>query len=168
MTHAGTTIALCFAVAVLDGFDTQAIGVAAPRLAAELGLSSAMLGMALSATNIGLVLGAGFGGWLTDRWGRRSVLVASVLTFGAFTLATTLTAGFELLFLARLGAGLGFGAALPNLMAIAAEISQPEKRGRTVTMMFCGLPCGGGAVSLISWVTPQQDWRHLFVVAGAC
>jgi AAHS family 3-hydroxyphenylpropionic acid transporter len=166
VTAARTTIALCFAVAVLDGFDTQAIGVAAPRLAAELDLTSALLGVALSATNIGLVLGASAGGWLTDRWGRKPVLVASVLTFGAFTLATTLTATFELLFAARFGAGVGFGAALPNLMAIAAEISPPEKRGRTTTMMFCGLPCGGGTVALVSWLTPQQDWRQLFVVGG--
>jgi AAHS family 3-hydroxyphenylpropionic acid transporter len=166
VTQTRTTIALCFAVAVLDGFDTQAIGVAAPRLAAELGLSSAVLGMALSATNIGLVLGASAGGWLTDRWGRKPVLVASVVTFGAFTLATTRTATFELLFAARLGAGLGFGAALPNLMAIAAEISPPARRGRTATMMFCGLPCGGGAVALVGWLTPQQDWRQLFVIGG--
>jgi AAHS family 3-hydroxyphenylpropionic acid transporter len=62
VTAARTTIALCFVVAVLDGFDTQAIGVAAPRLAAELGLTSAVLGIALSATNIGLVLGASAGG----------------------------------------------------------------------------------------------------------
>ncbi len=166
VTQAHITIALCFAVAVLDGFDTQAIGVAAPRLAAELGLNSAVLGMALSATNIGLVLGASIGGWLTDRWGRKPVLMASVLTFGVFTLATTQAATFELLFAARLGAGLGFGAALPNLMAIAAEISPPEKRGATATMMFCGLPCGGGSVALISWLTPQQDWRQLFLIGG--
>lgn len=162
----GLTIALCFAVAVLDGFDTQAIGVAAPKLGAELGLNSALLGMALSATNIGLVLGASIGGWLADKWGRKPVLIAAVLAFGAFTLATTRATGYELLFAARLGAGLGFGAALPNIMAIAAEVSPLEERGTTATMMFCGLPVGGGTVALISWLTPAQDWRQLFLIGG--
>jgi len=82
------TIALCCAVAVLEGFDIQAMGVAAPRLGAELHLDQGMLGQALSSSNIGLVLGAGLGGWLADRVGRKPVLIGSVLTFAAFTLAT--------------------------------------------------------------------------------
>jgi AAHS family 3-hydroxyphenylpropionic acid transporter len=163
---AGLTIALCFAVAVLEGFDIQAIGVAAPRLGAELGLNSATLGMALSASNIGLVLGASIGGWLADRWGRKPVLIGAVLAFGVFTLGTMRANVYELLFAARLGAGFGFGAALPNIMAMATEVSAPEKRGTTATMMFCGMPVGGGTVALISWLTPAQDWRQLFLLGG--
>ena len=160
------TIALCFAVAVLEGFDIQAIGVAAPRLGAELRLDSATLGRALSASNIGLVLGATIGGWLADLWGRKPVLIAAVLAFGAFTLGTMYAETYELLFAARLGAGFGFGAALPNIMAMAAEVSPPDKRGTTATMMFCGMPAGGGTVALISWLTPAQDWRQLFLIGG--
>ena len=164
---AGLTIALCFAVAVLHGFDTQVIGVAAPRLGAELGLNSATLGMALSATNIGLVLGASLGGWLADRWGSKAVLITSALVFGAFTLATTRAAVYGTLFVIRLCAGLGFGAALPNIMAMAADASPLEKRGATATMMFCGLPVGGSVVALVSWLTAAQDWRRLFLIGGA-
>src|SRR4029434_1010676 len=70
---AGVTIALCFTVAVLEGVDIQVMGVAAPKLGAELQLARDTLGRALSASNIGLVLGATLGGWLADRLGRKPV-----------------------------------------------------------------------------------------------
>jgi AAHS family 3-hydroxyphenylpropionic acid transporter len=165
-TGAATTIGLCFAVAVLEGLDIQAMGVAAPKLGAELQLTRDALGQALSSSNIGLVVGASLGGWLADKLGRKPVLIAAVLVFGAFTLATMWAFNYQSLFAIRLGAGLGFGAALSNLMAMAAEVSSQNKRGSTGAMMFCGMPVGGGTVALISWLTPTQDWRMLFLIGG--
>ena len=62
---------MCFAVMVVEGFDIQAMGVAAPALGPELKLSREVLGQALSASNIGLVIGAIAGGWLADVFGRK-------------------------------------------------------------------------------------------------
>ena len=163
---AATTIALCFAVAVLEGIDIQAMGVAAPKLGAELQLTRDALGQALSSSNIGLVVGASAGGWLADKFGRKPILTLAVLIFGAFTLATVYAFNYESLFAVRLGAGLGFGAALSNLMAMAAEVSSRNRRGSTGAIMFCGMPVGGGTVALISWLTPNQDWRLLFLIGG--
>src|SRR5687767_8506537 len=115
------TVALCFLVAVVEGFDIQAMGVAAPRLAPQFGLSAEQMGWVFSISNIGLVIGASTGGWLADRVGRKPVFIGAVLTFGVFTLLTTVTSSFGELFAMRALAGLGFGAALPNMMAVAAE-----------------------------------------------
>jgi AAHS family 3-hydroxyphenylpropionic acid transporter len=165
--NSALTIALCFAVAVLEGFDIQALGVAAPKLAPELGLAPAQMGWVFSVSNIGLVIGASIGGWLADRFGRKPIFVASVITFGLFTLGTPLVQNFEMLFVLRFLAGLGFGAALPNMMAIAAEISTPQKRATTAAAMFCGMPVGGGTSALLTQVLPPDfDWRTLFIVGG--
>ncbi|PXA88988.1 hypothetical protein DMC18_18070 [Caulobacter sp. D5] len=166
MESGALTVLLCFLVAVLEGFDIQAMGVAAPKLGPELHLAKAVLGEALAASNIGLVLGAVLGGWLADRLGRKAVLIGAVLGFGGFTLLTMFAHDFSMLFAARLGAGLGFGAALPNIMALAAEVAPAGKRGSTGTMMFCGMPLGGGLVALVSWLNPHLDWRHLFLIGG--
>jgi AAHS family 3-hydroxyphenylpropionic acid transporter len=165
-TGTALTIGLCFTVAVLEGLDIQAMGVAAPRLAAELHLPGGVLGQALSSSNIGLVVGATLAGWLADKIGRKPLLIASVLVFGAFTLGTMYAFNYNSLFAMRVGAGFGFGGALTNLMAMASEVSSENKRGSTGAMMFCGMPVGGGTVALISWLTPAQNWRLLFLIGG--
>lgn len=162
------TIALCFAVAVVEGFDIQALGVAAPKLAPELGLTPDRMGLVFTFSNIGLVIAAAVGGWLADKLGRKPVFIGAVITFGLFTLATPLAKTFEHLFFLRLMAGLGFGAALPNMMAVAAEISTPDKRASTAAAMFCGMPVGGGTSALLTQLLPPDlDWRVLFIVGGS-
>ena len=163
---AGLVIAICFGIAALEGYDIQAFGVSAPRLAPELGLNPSQVGWAASAAMIGLVAGAFLGGWLADRVGRKPVLIASVAAFGLFSIATALTSNYELLFLARLITGLGFGGAMPNLIAVATEISPPSKRAATVTTMFCGMPAGGACVSLLARYGGEMDWRMLFMIGG--
>jgi len=160
-------IALCFLVAVLEGFDIQAMGVAAPRFAPEFGFDKQQMGWIFSISNIGLVIGASVGGWLADKSGRKLVLMSAVAAFGGFTLATAFAGSYEALLAVRFCAGLGFGAALPNLMAIASEISRPGKAATTAAVMFCGMPVGGGLAALTTQLLPEGfDWRTLFYLGG--
>ena len=161
-------IGICFLIAALEGYDIQAFGVGAPHLAPDLGLNPAQLGWAGSAAMVGLVIGAFTGGWAADRWGRKPVLIASVATFGIFSIATAFASGLEPLLAARLATGLGFGGALPNLIAIAAEISKPQRRSFVTSAMMCGMPAGGVTVSLLARVVGEEiGWRTLFLVGGA-
>jgi AAHS family 3-hydroxyphenylpropionic acid transporter len=161
------TVVLCFLVAVVEGFDIQAMGVAAPRQAPRFGFDPGQMGWIFAISNIGLVIGASIGGWLADLVGRKPVFIAAVVAFGTFTLLTTMVSSFEAWFVVRFCAGLGFGGALPNMMALAAEVSAPEKRASTAAFMFCGMPVGGGSSALLTQVLPPDfDWRILFEVGG--
>jgi AAHS family 3-hydroxyphenylpropionic acid transporter len=165
--NVAVTVGLCFLVAVLEGFDIQAMGVAAPRLAPQFALDARQMGWVFSISNIGLVIGASLGGWLADKHGRKPVLIGAVAMFGCFTLGTAFTGGYESLLAARFFAGLGFGAALPNMVAIAAEISRPQKAASAAAAMFCGMPFGGGLAALTTQLLPIDfDWRTLFIVGG--
>jgi AAHS family 3-hydroxyphenylpropionic acid transporter len=165
--NVNVTVALCLLCAVLEGFDIQAMGVAAPRLMPEFGLSPDQMGSVGSISNFGLVIGAAFGGWLADRVGRKPVFIGAVATFGVFTLGVALANSFTMLFVLRFLAGLGFGGALPNIMAMATEVSAPSKRAQTAAIMFCGMPIGGGFSAVVTQVLPpDMDWRALFVVGG--
>ncbi|MET0274314.1 MAG: MFS transporter [Phenylobacterium sp.] len=166
--RSGLVVAICFLIAALEGYDIQAFGVAAPHLAPELGLDSAQIGWAASAAMIGLVIGAFIGGWSADRTGRKPVLLVSVAVFAVFSVVTALTQDHASLLAARFITGLGFGGALPNLIAIASEISRPERRGATTSAMFCGMPAGGAAVALfVKFAGPELDWRTVFLLGGA-
>jgi len=165
--HIPMAVGLCFLVAVLEGFDIQAMGVAAPKLGPQFALDARQMGWVFSISNFGLVIGASFGGWLADWWGRKPVLLGAVAVFGCFTLATALAGDYQWLLGVRFCAGLGFGAALPNMMAIAAEISRPEKAASTAAAMFCGMPVGGGLAAMTTQLLPADfDWRTLFILGG--
>jgi AAHS family 3-hydroxyphenylpropionic acid transporter len=182
-SNAAMNVALCFAVAVLEGFDIQAIGIARSAIANEFSIAPDAMAWVFFASNAALVVSASVGGWLADKIGRKPVFIASVLLFAVFTLLTALVAEIATLFegagqtrdaaelaalyAVRIGAGLGFGAALPNMMAIAADVSSPERRAFTAAMIFCGMPVGGGTVALITQAMPAGfDWRVLFYAGG--
>ncbi len=164
---AGLVVFVCFLIAAVEGYDIQAFGVAAPRMIPELGLNPAQQGWAGSAAMIGLVIGAFGGGWLADRYGRKPVLLGSVAAFGLFSLLTAAAHSYEALLWARLATGLGFGGAMPNLIAVAVEISRPERRAATVSAMFCGMPAGGATSALIARLAGDGlEWRTIFIAGG--
>jgi AAHS family 3-hydroxyphenylpropionic acid transporter len=167
VTSVGLTIALCFCVALLEGFDIQALGISLGKLTKQFGLDANQRTMLTTFSSVGIVLGAILGGRVADFLGRKPVLLWAVSGFGVFTLATVAAPSFLVLFVCRVLAGVGFGAALPMMMAIAAEISTPERQAITAAMMFCGMPVGGGSSGLlVQYLGPDFDWRVLFAIGG--
>jgi AAHS family 3-hydroxyphenylpropionic acid transporter len=162
------TLALCAAAALFEGFDTQSMGVAAPRMLAELGLSSALSGVIFSAAALGLVIGAITGGRIADVFGRRGTLVVSLTLFGLSSLLTAQAGNATELFLARLATGLGLGGAMPNFIALSSESAAAGRRLRTVTLVTALMPLGGALAGLMAlgerlgW-----SWRSIFMVGGA-
>src|ERR1700732_5033853 len=66
------TLALCFLAAVIEGFDLQSMGIAAPWLGPEFRLSKQQLGIVLFASPLGLFFGAFIGGRIADSWGPKT------------------------------------------------------------------------------------------------
>ncbi|HLI65359.1 MAG TPA: MFS transporter [Caulobacteraceae bacterium] len=172
-THVAWAIAVCCAIGALEGYDIQAVGVSAPAMAPALHMPEAFIGYASSLTMAGLILGAVVGGWAADRFGRKPVLVASAALFGVFTVLTALVQTSNELFVLRTLTGLGLGGAMPNMIAMGAEISAPERRSATITGIFSGFPAGGAVASLLTLavlagVLPKSfDWRLVYLVGGA-
>ena len=160
------TIALCFAVALLEGIDFQAPGIAAPGMAAAFALDKAHMGWVFSAGILGLLPGALIGGWLSDRIGRRLVLIGSVALFGIFSIATAHAWDLNSLLAARLFTGIGLGAALPNLIALCSEAAGARLRGTAVSMMYCGVPLGAALAATIGIAGLTADWTVVYYVGG--
>lgn len=163
----GITVSLCFLIAMLEGWDIQALGLTAGPLMKEFGMARDHFGWLGALSGIGVVLGAMVGGRIADHTGRKPVLIWSVISFAVFTLAMTVVPNASLLFAARTLAGVGFGAALPNMMAIAAEISSEQRRALVAGIMFSGLPAGGGTASLVArLLPPDSSWRVIYILGG--
>ncbi|MFL9875850.1 MFS transporter [Paraburkholderia megapolitana] len=162
------TVILCISVAVLDGFDTQAIGFLAPAIARSLALPLPAFGSVFTAGLAGLMIGAITLGPLADRFGRKKMLVLATLAFGVFAFTTAFAHTLPQLLVMRFLTGLGLGGAMPNVVALASEFS-PRRLARVcVTVLFCGMPAGavvGGLVSAA--LLPRYGWHSVFYVGGA-
>jgi len=171
-THKGTgmsiTLMLCAVAALLEGFDNQSMGVAAPQMLPEFGVSVAQSGVLFSASTFGLFLGAAVGGRVADYLGRKRTLTVSLLLFGLCSLLTSAAGGVESLLIARLLTGLGLGGAMPNFIALSSEAVRPDRRISAVTIVMAGMPMGGALAGLMAlgerlgW-----SWRWIFYVGGA-
>jgi AAHS family 3-hydroxyphenylpropionic acid transporter len=163
------TLALCAAAAMLEGFDTQSMGVAAPRLVAEFGLSASQSGWIFSATTLGLFIGAAIGGRVADHVGRKRTLMGSLALLGLFSILTSLSRSPQALLAARVLTGLGLGGALPNFISLSSESVEAHRRLGAVTVVMAGMPFGGACAGMVALgAALGWDWRAIFYVGGAC
>ena len=160
-------IVLGFLVLAIDGFDTAAMGYIAPTLSADWGIKKQDLGPVLSAALLGLSFGALLAGPISDRMGRKRVLVFSCLFFGLASLGTAYAETLNMLTFWRFLTGLGLGAAMPNAITLVSEFAPKRCRSMAINTMYCGFPlgaAGGGVIS--SWLIPSYGW-HSVLLAGA-
>ena len=165
--NAFMTIVICFLIAFIEGIDLQSAGVAAAGVREHFALDTQSLGLFFSAAILGLLPGGLIGGRLGDRMGRKKILMIAVALFGLFSILTAWVTSFNGLLFARFMTGVGLGAALPNLVALASEAVDEKARGRAISLMYCGMPIGGIAVSLLASTAIATDWKVIFYVGGA-
>lgn len=169
-THNPTlrVLAICFAIAMVDGFDTLVISFIAPAILETWGLSPPQLGRIFGAGLVGAAVGGMTAGVVADWLGRKRTLLVCIALFASLTLACAFarTPG-ELAWL-RLAGGLGLGGAIPNIVALTAEHASAQRRSALVTLMFIGFPLGavlGGALTAL--IIGSHGWRTVFMIGGA-
>jgi len=157
----------CVLLSLIDGYDIAAIAFAAPHLVTDWGLKPGALGRVFSASLIGILFGSAVFGWVGDRYGRKTALIASNLLFGVFTLAAAWATNLDQLFWLRLLAGLGIGGVIPNVVAINTE-SSPRKLRATLALIGVGfVPIGGAIPGVVAAaLVPTHGWQILFTIGG--
>ncbi len=159
--HAIVTVGICFLIAVIEGLDIQAAGIAAAGIREHFGLDSSQLGVFFSAGILGLLPGALLGGRIADRIGRKKVLIWSTAVFAVFTLCTVWVNSFNSLLVVRFLAGAGLGAAMPILITLASEAVSVQNR-----VMYCGMPVGAAILSLVASTDFGSNWKNIFYLGG--
>ncbi|MDR6622339.1 MFS transporter [Sinomonas atrocyanea] len=161
-------VALCFVVALLDGFDTQSIAFIGTAIAGEFKLSATDMTWVITASTIGMAIGAMTLGTFGDRIGRKRTILVALALFGAFSLAGAFAATAWQVVALRFLIGLGMGGATPALLALTAEFSPRRRRGFLMTLVLLGLPGGAmiGGLVAAAWL-PAVGWRGIFLIGGA-
>lgn len=159
-------IVLCFIVVALDGMDIAIMGFIAPSLKTAWNVTNSQLGVVISAALIGLALGAMVAGPLADRFGRRLMIIFSVL-FSACGRWLTFSHSIEQMVLFRFLTGLGLGAAMPNVSTLVAEYAPERRRSFIITVVFCGFTFGAASGGFAaSWLLPRYNWHSVLLLGG--
>jgi AAHS family 4-hydroxybenzoate transporter-like MFS transporter len=161
-------IALCTVIGVIDGYDTLAAAYAAPLMRTALNLGPAVLGWVFSIALVGGLCGMVIGGPISDRIGRRPMMIVQTLVFGIFTILSAHASSAATLLVCRFLAGLGLGLALTVSYAMSSEYAPNRHKVFVVSLVTIGYSIGAGAGGLISNVLIKDfGWRAIFLFGGA-
>ena len=158
---------LCWLAMVLDGFDLVVLGTVIPTLikSQELGFDAVGATFAATISLVGVGLGALFIAPLSDRLGRRNLLVACVTWFSIFTIAVVFAPNVAWFSTFRLLAGLGLGACLPAALAYMNDYAPAGTSGKSTTRTMTGYHVGAVATAFRALLV-RPSWRTMFVVGG--
>jgi MFS family permease len=155
------------AAVFLNYVDRGAIGIAAPKMKDELGLSEEAYGLAFSAFFWIYAPVQLFAGWLCDRFSVYRMMALGILVWAASTLMMGFAGGFASLLVLRVMLGLGESISFPGSSKIIARHIEPERRGIANAAVATGLALGPAVGTLAGGlILAQSGWRAIFFTFG--
>ncbi|MFJ5957700.1 MFS transporter [Paenarthrobacter sp. NPDC092416] len=158
---------LCWLAMVLDGFDLVVLGTVIPTLikTGDLGFDAVGATFAATISLVGVGLGALFIAPLSDKFGRRKLLIACVAGFSLFTIAVAFAPNVAVFSAFRLLAGLGLGACLPAALAYMNDYAPAGSAGKSTTRTMTGYHVGAVATAFLA-ILVVPNWRLMFIIGG--
>ena len=151
-------------------FDAMDQGMVSGVIAAinlEWGLDKYQLSWLTSSGIFGMILGAALSGAISDRIGRRTVILYTLLIYSIGSFLCGLATDYWTLLLFRFITGFGLGGELPAASTLVSEISPIKSRGRNVIILESFWAWGWIAASMVAFlVIPAFGWRMAFFVGA--
>jgi MFS transporter, AAHS family, 4-hydroxybenzoate transporter len=159
--------AICTVVQMCDAWDVNSIGVSVPQLTHLWHLPGPAFTGAFLWSSIGILVGALSAGPIGDRFGRKPLLIASLLIFGIASLATALANTLTALTVCRFFTGLGIGGGFPGAATLTGDYAPQRRRALMIMASFTGAPVGGFISSQAAGLLlPTLGWPSIFVIGG--
>lgn len=171
-TKLSPTVLLTAAVAALGGllfgYDTSVISGAMLFLKNDFGISDKQLEFAVGIALAGALVGSGIAGYLTDRWGRRTVLIITAISFGVFAVLSGMAPGLTTFVIARFFVGVCIGIASLVTPLYLSEMSPARVRGALVSLNQLAITIGIMVAYFVDYaLAASQNWRWMFITAVA-
>lgn len=161
-------LALLAVGTMINYLDRTVLGIAAPTLTRELGLSAAVMGLVFSAFSWTYAAAQIPGGVFLDRFGARITYFCSVGLWSVFTLLQGCATGLTSLLAFRFGLGLSEAPCFPTNSRVVSTWFPQQERARATGVYTVGEYLGLACFSpLLFWLLGAFGWRSLFVVTGA-
>jgi sugar porter (SP) family MFS transporter len=152
---------------LLFGYDTGVISGALLFIRTEFALSPGMQGLVAGIALVGAAAGAAMAGGLSDRFGRRKVILATGIIFVLGSLVAALAPDLSVLILGRLLVGVGIGVASMLTPLYLAETAPAKSRGALVSLSQLAITIGILVSYLIGYLFAQEgQWRWMLGVGA--
>lgn len=154
---------------LFDAMDVALISFVAAALAIEWSLNPQQLGVLTAINSVGMAIGAACAGILADRFGRKSVLLWTLLIFSLASGLSAVATGFVMLCILRFISGFGLGGELPVASTLVSESVPANERGRTVVLLESFWAGGWIVAALIAYfIIPnfESGWRIAFALGA--
>ncbi len=173
-------LAIAYAISLID---RNFMGLVIEQIKGDLGLTDLEIGLLLGPAFaiLYVVLGIPFG-WLADRGNRRTIIATGMMLWCLTTAACGLAPNFPLLFLSRLGVGIGEASLSPCALSLIADYVPPQNRARAMSIYVLGANLGGSmayllgarvmaflnthALPAVGSLNPPKPWQAAFIILG--
>lgn len=152
---------------MINYLDRTVLGIAAPSLTRDLGLTATQMGLVFSAFSWSYALLQIPGGIFLDRFGTRLTYFIAVVFWSLFTALMAATRSLNGLIATRIGVGVFEAPCFPANSRVLATWFPQRERARANAVYSFGQYVGLGFLSVpLFWITQRFGWRGLFIVVG--
>lgn len=152
---------------LFDAMDQGMVSGVIAAIGTDWALTSLQLSWLGSAGVLGMIVGAALSGAVADRWGRRKVVMATLLIYSVGSALSGLAPTYMMLVICRFVTGFGLGGELPAASTLVSEFSPLKSRGRNVVLLESFWAWGWIAASLVAYFAiPLYGWRVAFLIGA--
>jgi ACS family D-galactonate transporter-like MFS transporter len=160
-------LALIAVGTMINYLDRTVLGIAAPFLSRDLGLTASQMGLVFSAFSWSYALLQIPGGIFLDRFGTRLTYFLAVVFWSVFTALMAAARSLPALIVTRIGVGIFEAPCFPANSRVLATWFPQHERARANGIYSFGQYVGLGFLSVpLFWITQRFGWRGLFIVVG--
>jgi MFS transporter, DHA2 family, multidrug resistance protein len=163
--HRGLITASVTLATVLQAVDTTIANVALPHIGGNLSASLEQMDWVLTSYIVAAAIMTPLSGWLAGRYGRKRVLVTSVIGFTVSSVLCGMAQSIDQIVLFRVLQGLSGAGLVPLSQAVLLDINPPERHGRAMALWGQGAVLGPMLAPVLGgWLTDNYSWRWVFYI----
>lgn len=152
---------------MFDAMDQGMVSGVMAAIAKDWGLTPQQLGLLGSIGMLGMAIGAALSGMVADKWGRRTVIMITLIIYGVSSALSAFAINYPMLLVLRFITGFGLGGELPAASTLISEYSPTKIRGRNVIFLESFWAWGWIIAAMVAYLfIPLYGWRMAFLVGG--